>query len=117
MPEVQWILWAQAGIVLLVGWLLIFVPAWVFPYAWRGVGLVAGILWGAAPFVVDLWRRLLGEPNLLAMLWDVFGLPLELGVAGLGVGPGPLHGALTFILGLALGYGAAWTGNYFRLFR
>ena len=101
-----------------VGWLLVFVPAWVFPYSWRVIGWIAGACWAASAFVADLWTAYAGQLSVPILLWHWFASPSRWLAAALGIAEGTPGAALVAVAaGLTLGLFSAWTGHAFRLFR
>lgn len=107
----------QGLAMLLLAWLVIFVPAWIFPYAWRWIGAVLGAAWGLTPLLADLIRRSADGPDVVLFVASGIASPFTAGAAAVGL---PTGGAALWLASLAggilLGLLFAWTGYAFRLF-
>ncbi|PZN01747.1 MAG: hypothetical protein DIU76_11255 [Bacillota bacterium] len=102
---------------LLLGWLLIFTGAWIFPYAWRWIGTALGALWGFMPLLAEMVRRWWQDADLILFVVAGSASPFTAGAAALGLPTGGVGFWLASLAaGTLLGLLFAWTGYAFRLF-
>lgn len=102
---------------LFLGWLLIFALAWIFPHAWKRIGIITGILWGLGPVIALIGQGRSGLMALVAAFWGWASLPFTMAAGAIGLGTNDMGTVLfSVVSGLILGIISAWTGNFFRLF-